>query len=89
MQMFAPNTVALFSAAIFAAAVLHTFSTRSIERFAHGDANHSGLWRLLSEVEVVFGFWAAILDRRTGQQACKQSCLQFDNPPRSPASLPT
>jgi hypothetical protein len=61
MQLLVPNNIAIFSAAIFAMAVLHTFSTRSIERLAHGDANHAGLWRLLSEVEVVFGFWAAIL----------------------------
>lgn len=61
MLSLAPDPVALFSAAIFAAAVLHTFSTRSIERLAHGEAHHAGLWRLLAEVEVVFGFWAAIL----------------------------
>lgn len=61
MLFLAPDPVALFSAAIFAAAVIHTFSTRSIERLAHGDASHAGLWRLLAEVEVVFGFWAAVL----------------------------
>jgi hypothetical protein len=61
MQLVPPNALALFSAAIFAMAVLHTFSTRTIERLTHGAENHAGLWRLLSEVEVVFGLWAAIL----------------------------
>jgi hypothetical protein len=57
----APDTVALVSAAIFAVAIIHTFSTRAFERLAHFDTGHAGLWRLLGEVEVVFGFWAAIL----------------------------
>lgn len=59
MQM--PDTVAFASAAIFAFAVLHTFSTRSFERLAHVNPRHAGLWHLLAEVEVVFGFWAAVL----------------------------
>ncbi|NOJ40708.1 hypothetical protein HCN58_14050 [Bradyrhizobium sp. WSM 1791] len=49
------------AAAIFAVAVLHTFSTRSFERMAHIQPRHAGLWHLLAEVEVVFGFWAAVL----------------------------
>ena len=57
----APDAVGLVAAAIFALAVLHTFSTRSFERLAHIQPRHAGLWRLLAEVEVVFGFWAAVL----------------------------
>jgi hypothetical protein len=57
----APDAVGLVAAAIFALAVLHTFSTRSFERMAHIQPRHAGLWHLLAEVEVVFGFWAAVL----------------------------
>ncbi|MES2070300.1 MAG: putative Na+/H+ antiporter [Pseudomonadota bacterium] len=48
-------------AAIFALAVLHTFSTKKFLHLAHTSENHAGLWHLLGEVEVVFGFWAFIL----------------------------
>ncbi len=60
-QFIAPDTVAIVAAALFAVAVVHTFSTWVFERLAHVDTAHAGLWRLLGEVEVVFGFWAAIL----------------------------
>jgi hypothetical protein len=61
MPADAPDTVAVVAATIFAAAVVHTFSTRSFERLAHVQPRHAGLWHLLAEVEVVFGFWAAVL----------------------------
>ncbi len=48
-------------AAIFALAVLHTFSTKKFLQLAHTSERHAGLWHLLGEVEVVFGFWAFIL----------------------------
>ncbi|OWS69753.1 putative Na+/H+ antiporter [Polynucleobacter campilacus] len=46
---------------IFAIAVLHTFCTAYFETLAKNTKTHSGLWHLLGEVEIVFGFWAAIL----------------------------
>jgi hypothetical protein len=46
---------------IFAIAVLHTFCTGYFETLAHQSRRHAGLWHLLGEVEIVFGFWAAIL----------------------------
>jgi len=46
---------------IFALAVLHTFSTAYFETLAKSHPKHAGLWHLLGEVEIVFGFWAAIL----------------------------
>lgn len=46
---------------IFAIAVLHTFCTSYFESLAKRSPRHAGLWHLLGEVEVVFGFWAAIL----------------------------
>jgi hypothetical protein len=61
MANLAPDGLAIAAAAIFAVAVLHTFSTRSFERLAHLQPRHAGIWHLLAEVEVVFGFWAAVL----------------------------
>ncbi|SNX27896.1 Putative Na+/H+ antiporter [Polynucleobacter meluiroseus] len=46
---------------IFAIAVIHTFSTTYFEILAQKYPKHAGLWHLLGEVEIVFGFWAAIL----------------------------
>jgi uncharacterized membrane protein len=53
--------VELTAAAIFAIALLHTFSARYFQHLAHVNPAHSGLWHLLGEVEVVFGFWAMVL----------------------------
>jgi hypothetical protein len=53
--------VEIVGAALFALAVLHTFSTRYFEHLAHTRTAHSGLWHLLGEVETVFGFWAFVL----------------------------
>ncbi|WP_431514097.1 putative Na+/H+ antiporter [Variovorax sp. DAIF25] len=49
------------AAAIFAVALLHTFSARQFERLSHRHPRHAGLFHLLGEVEVVFGFWAIVL----------------------------
>lgn len=46
---------------VFALALLHTFSTKLFERLAHRYPLHAGLYHLLGEVEVVFGFWAVVL----------------------------
>jgi Putative Na+/H+ antiporter len=56
-----PTNIQLAATAIFAIAVLHTFSTRLFEHLAHIQPRHAGLWHLLGEVEVVFGFWAMVL----------------------------
>jgi Na+/H+ antiporter NhaD/arsenite permease-like protein len=56
-----PSTIQTISAALFAVALLHTFSTRFFEQLANVRPTHAGLWHLLGEVEVVFGFWAMIL----------------------------
>ena len=49
------------AAALFAAALIHTFATRVFERLARRHPRHAGLFHLLGEVEVVFGFWAIVL----------------------------
>lgn len=61
--MSALHTPALLwlAAAIFALALVHSFSTRWFEHLAHTHPRHAGLWHLLGEVEVVFGLWATVL----------------------------
>ena len=56
-----PAYVQYMGAALFAIAVIHTFSTKFFEGLAHRQPAHAGLWHLLGEVEVVFGFWAMVL----------------------------
>ncbi|EGJ08918.1 MULTISPECIES: putative Na+/H+ antiporter [Rubrivivax] len=49
------------AAIVFAVALLHTFTARQFERLSHRFPRHAGLFHLLGEVEVVFGFWAIVL----------------------------
>ena len=59
--MSSPTLIQTLGAILFAVAVLHTFSTRFFERLAHAQPRHAGIWHLLGEVEIVFGFWALVL----------------------------
>ncbi len=61
MTSLAPNPPELVAVVIFAIAVVHTFSTKFFAHLAHLQPRHAGLWHLLGEVEVVFGFWAFVL----------------------------
>ena len=54
-------TIDTLAAVLFALAVVHTFSTKFFEQLAQRQGRHAGLFHLLGEVEVVFGFWAAVL----------------------------
>jgi hypothetical protein len=56
-----PETPQVVAATIFAVALLHTFTAKQFERLAHRFPRHSGVFHLLGEVEVVFGFWAIVL----------------------------
>lgn len=56
-----PTTLQIIGAALFAIALVHTFSTRFFQHLAHTQPRHAGLWHLLGEVEVVFGFWAMVM----------------------------
>ncbi|MEO0003568.1 MAG: hypothetical protein RLZZ22_1260, partial [Pseudomonadota bacterium] len=56
-----PTTVQIVAALLFGLALLHTFSTKYFEHLAHTRPAHAGVWHLLAEVEIVFGFWAMIL----------------------------
>jgi len=51
----------LIAACLFAVAVIHTFAAKPVEQLAHRFPQHGGVFHLLGEVEVVFGFWAIIL----------------------------
>ncbi|OZI72158.1 putative Na+/H+ antiporter [Bordetella genomosp. 12] len=53
--------IEIVATALFAVAVLHTFSVPVFARLAHRNGAHAGLWHLLSEVEAVFGVWAFVL----------------------------
>jgi hypothetical protein len=55
------NNINIIAAVIFAIALVHTFATKSFERLADRYPRHAGLFHLLGEIEVVFGFWAFIL----------------------------
>lgn len=48
-------------AVLFGVALVHTFCTKYFEVLAHRHPRHAGLFHLLGEVEVVFGFWAFVL----------------------------
>lgn len=49
------------AAVLFALALAHTFGAKLFETLAHRHPAHAGLFHLLGEVEVVFGFWAMVL----------------------------
>ena len=55
------STLQYIALGIFVLAVGHTFAAKQFDRLSHRFPNHSGLFHLLGEVEVVFGFWAIIL----------------------------
>ena len=54
-------TLQWLAAALFALALLHTFSAKQFERLSGRFPRHAGLLHLLGEVEVVFGLWAMVL----------------------------
>jgi hypothetical protein len=54
--------VQVTAAIIFAVALVHTFAAKQFERLAQRYPKHAGLFHLAGEVEVVFGFWAIVLD---------------------------
>ncbi|NVM75508.1 hypothetical protein FHW83_001288 [Duganella sp. SG902] len=55
------QTIQIVGAVLFGLALLHTFAAKSFEVLAHRHPRHAGLFHLLGEVEVVFGFWAFVL----------------------------
>jgi len=55
------TTMEMLGTALFALAVLHTFSTKYFDHLSHTRPAHAGVFHLLGEVEIVFGFWAMVL----------------------------
>lgn len=55
------HTIEIIAALVFGLALIHTFSTKFFEHLAHTQPKHAGIWHLLGEVEIVFGFWAMVL----------------------------
>ncbi|CAM5186916.1 Na+/H+ antiporter OS=Castellaniella defragrans OX=75697 GN=HNR28_000208 PE=4 SV=1 [Castellaniella defragrans] len=51
----------IVATALFAIAIIHTFSAPVFARLAGRGGSHAGLWHMLSEVEAVFGVWACAL----------------------------
>jgi len=56
-----PTAIQIVGAVLFALAIAHTFATKYFEHMAVRRPTHAGLWHLLGEIEVVFGFWALLL----------------------------
>jgi hypothetical protein len=61
MTHTSPELIQVIAAVLFGVALLHTFSVKHFERLSHRYPRHAGLFHLLGEVEVVFGFWAVVL----------------------------
>ncbi|WP_341668392.1 putative Na+/H+ antiporter [Alcaligenes sp. SDU_A2] len=51
----------IVATALFAIAIIHTFSVPVFARLANKGGSHEGLWHMLAEVEAVFGVWACVL----------------------------
>ena len=77
MIMSSPQTVQIVAAVIFAVAIIHTFSTKFFEHLAHTNPAHAGIWHLLGEVEVVFGFWAMVLMLSMLATAGQEAALHY------------
>ena len=65
------------AATLFAIALLHTFAAKQLERLSHRYPRHAGLFHLLGEVEVVFGFWALVLVLSMAVMAGGDTALQY------------
>ncbi len=71
------STIQFVATTLFAIAVLHTFLAFYFEKLAHKSPNHSGLFHLLGEVEVVFGFWAMVLIVSIAMLAGTNNAIQY------------
>lgn len=75
--MSAATTVQMLAAGLFALAIIHTFSTKFFEQLAHRHPAHAGVFHLLGEVEVVFGFWAMVLIVAMGVLAGRADAIAY------------
>jgi hypothetical protein len=72
-----PETIDYVAAALFALALIHTFTAKQFERLAHRFPRHAGLLHLLGEVEVVFGFWAMVLIAAIAALSTGSAALEY------------
>lgn len=72
-----PTTVQIVAAVLFALALIHTFSTKFFEHLAHTRPAHAGIWHLLAEVEIVFGFWAMVFLVAMGFMVGRTEALSY------------
>lgn len=72
-----PSTIEIAGAVLFAVAILHTFTAKAFERGAQRFPAHAGIWHLLGEVEVVFGFWALVLVAFIGATAGSGAAVAY------------
>jgi Na+/H+ antiporter NhaD/arsenite permease-like protein len=72
-----PTIIEAGGALLFAIAILHTFSTGLFERMAQKHPAHAGAWRLFTEVEFIFGFWAGVLILFIGFAANEKAALDY------------
>lgn len=64
-------------AGLFFLAVIHTFLTKRFEQLAHSSPRHAGLWHLLGEVEVVFGFWGLLMVLSIAALSTPESAIHY------------
>ncbi len=55
------HSIDIAATILFGVALLHTFAARQLVRLGRRFPRHEGLFHLLGEVEVVFGFWSMVL----------------------------
>lgn len=72
-----PTSLQIVATALFAVALLHTFLAKRFEHLAHRYPRHHGLFHLLGEVEVVFGFWAIVLVMTMALMAGGPQALEY------------
>ena len=71
------TTMQLIGALLFACALIHTFAAKGFEILADRHPRHEGLFHLLGEVEVVFGFWAFVLVLAMALIAGRDSAVDY------------
>ncbi len=72
-----PDTIEIIATALFAIAIIHTFSVPYFAKRAHMGGPHSGLWHMLAEVEAVFGVWASVLIVFMGFSGGLESAVKY------------
>ena len=65
------------AAGIFAIALAHTFLAKQFEKLSLRYPRHAGVFHLLGEVEIVFGFWAMVLIGAMALIAGPQPAIQY------------